>query len=84
MTRQPLSPGQQRSVEVFVRQRGVRCKLCHNENLRCQDSAATFPGGGFNVRLICTNTETEAHSEGHGLVRDYSITPGEARQIGLR
>lgn len=81
--RQPLSSGTQRSVEEFVRQEGVRCNLCGNEDLRCADSAAVFLGGGLNVRLICTNEGAEAHAGGIGMIRDYSITAEEARRIGL-
>jgi hypothetical protein len=40
--RQPLTPDQQRSVEAFVRRRGETCKICGSEDLRCDDSAATF------------------------------------------
>jgi hypothetical protein len=81
--RQPLSPDQQRSVEAFVRRLKERCKLCGSEDLRCDDSAATFAGGGYSVRLICANDAAPIHVGGIGLVRDYSITADEARQIGL-
>ncbi len=47
------------------------------------EDAATYIGGGFNVRVLCTNTGAEAHAGGFGLARDYSITPDEARLVGL-
>lgn len=47
------------------------------------EDAATYLGGGFNVRVLCTNTGAELHAGGFGLARDYSITPDEARRVGL-
>jgi hypothetical protein len=82
--RQPLSPDQQRSVEHFVRRKGKRCNVCGSEDLCCGAAAAPYLGGGFNVHLICINEEDKAHAAGFGLIRDYSITAEEARQIGLR
>jgi hypothetical protein len=82
--RQPLNLDERRSVEEFVRRKGERCNLCGNADLRCDDTAATYIGGGFNVRLICTNDGDPAHTGGIGLVRDYSITADEAQQISLR
>jgi hypothetical protein len=60
-----------------------RCGLCGSTDLRCDEDAATYIGGGFNVRVLCTNTGAEAHAGGFGLARDYSITPDEARLVGL-
>jgi hypothetical protein len=81
--RQPLNPNQQRRVEEFVRRKGESCVLCGSEALRCADTAATYIGGGFNVRLICTNAEDPAHTGRLGLVWNYSITADEAERISL-
>jgi hypothetical protein len=81
--RQLLGPDQQRRVEEFLRQKEERCALCGSEDLRCDNSAASYIGGGLNVRLICTNAGDQAHTGSLGLVCNYSITADEARQIGL-
>jgi hypothetical protein len=81
--RQLLGPGQQRRVEEFVGRKGERCPLCGSAALRCDNSVATFIGGGLNVRLTCTNAGDQAHTGRLGLVWNYSITADEARQIGL-
>jgi hypothetical protein len=78
-----LGPEQRRRVEELVREKEERCGLCGSTDLRCEEDAATFVGGGFNVRVLCTNTEAEAHAGGFGLARDYSVTPDEARRVGL-
>ncbi len=75
--RRHLSPDQRRRVEGLVREKEERCGLCGSTDLRCDEDAATYIGGGFNVRVLCTNTG------GFGLARDYSITPDEARLVGL-
>ena len=81
--RQQLRPDQQRLVEEFVRRKGKTCALCGSAALRCDYSAATYLGGGLNVRLICTNAGDQAHTGGLGLVWNYSITGDEAARIGL-
>jgi hypothetical protein len=53
------------------------------ENLRCDEDAASYLGGGYSVRLLRTNTDATAHVGGIGLAWDYSITPDEARRGGL-
>jgi hypothetical protein len=78
-----LSPDQRRRLEGLVREKEERCGLCGSTGLRCDEDAAPFIGGGFNVRLLCTNTGAEVHAGGFGLVRDYSVTPEEARRVGL-
>jgi hypothetical protein len=81
--RGPLSPDQRRRVEELVREKEERCGLCGSTGLRCDEDAATFVGGGFNVRVLCANTGAEAPGVGLGLARDYSVTPDEARRVGL-
>jgi hypothetical protein len=81
--RRPLSPDQRRRVEELVREKEERCGLCGSTGLWCDEDAATFVGGGLNVRVLCTNTGAEAHAGGFGLGRDYSVTPDEARRVGL-
>jgi hypothetical protein len=81
--RRGLSSEQRQRVEELVRAKQERCALCGNANLRCDDSAARYMSGGYNVRLICTNDTAAAHTGGIGLARDYSITPDEARRVGL-
>ncbi len=81
--RRHLSPDQRRRLEGLVREKEERCGLCGSTDLRCDEDAATYIGGGFNVRVLCTNTGAEAHVGGFGLARDYSITPNEARLVGL-
>jgi hypothetical protein len=78
-----LGPEQRRRLEGLVREKEERCGLCGSTGLRCDEDAATFVGGGFNVRVLCTNTGAEAHAGGFGLARDYSVTPDEARRVGL-
>lgn len=74
---------QRRRLEGLVREKEERCGLCGSTDLRCEEDAATFVGGGFNVRVLCANTGAEAHAGGFGLARDYSVTPDEARRVGL-
>jgi hypothetical protein len=81
--RQLLGPDQQRRVEEFVRRKGETCTLCGTADLRCDNSAATYFGGGLSIRLICTNAGDQAHTGRLGLVWNYTITADEARQIGL-
>ena len=58
-------------------------EVCGFTGLRCDEDAATFVDGGFNVRVLCTNTGAEANAGGFGLARYYSVTPDEARRVGL-
>jgi hypothetical protein len=81
--RGPLSPDQRRRLEGLVREKEERCGLCGSTGLGCDEDAATFVGGGFNVRVLCTNTGAEVHAGGFGLARDYSVTPEKARRVGL-
>jgi hypothetical protein len=81
--RRYLGPDQQRRVEEFVRRKGEQCNLCGTADLQCDNSAATYFGGGLTVRLICTNAGDHAHTGGLGLLRNYSITADEAQHIGL-
>ncbi len=81
--RRPLSPDQRQRLEGLVREKEERCGLCASTGLRYDEDAATYIGGGFNVRVLCTNTGAEAHAGGFGLARDYSVTPNEARRVGL-
>ena len=53
--RRLLSPDQRRRVEEPVREKEERCGLCGSTGLRCDEDVATF-GGGFNIRVLCTNT----------------------------
>ena len=69
-----------------MREKEERCELCGSTDLRCDEDAATYVGGGyggFNVRVLCANTVAEVHAGGFGLARDYSITRDEARRLGL-
>jgi len=81
--RRRLSRDQRRRIEELVQEKQERCALCGNADLRCGEDAAPYMGGGYNVRLICTNDTVAAHTGGTGLTRDYSITPDEARRVGL-
>jgi hypothetical protein len=81
--RRHLSPDRRRHLEGLVREKEERCGVCGSTGLRCDENAATSIGGDFNVRVLCTNTGAEAHDGGFGLARDYSITPDEARRVGL-
>jgi hypothetical protein len=81
--RRPLSPEQRQRVEELVLEKGERCSLCGNANLRCDEDAASYLGGGYSIRLLCTNTDATAHVGGIGLAWDYSITLDEARRVGL-
>jgi hypothetical protein len=85
---QDLTPEQQIRVEVLVREKGEKCEVCGKADLRCGKLAAAYPGGGFTVHLWCPNLDAKAHDGGLGLakvglLRDYSITPEEARRVGL-
>ncbi len=81
--RQQLGLDQQRRVEEFLRRKGQRCTLWGSADLRCGNSAARYSGGGYNVRLICTDAGDQAHIGGIGLIWDHSITADEAQGIGL-
>jgi hypothetical protein len=82
--RRNLSQEQRRRIERLVRAKGERCGVCGNPELRSGEDAASNLGGGYSVTLRCTNALlAEDHAGGIGLVRDYSITPDEARQVGL-
>ena len=82
--RRPLSAEQRRSVEELVQEKGETCGLCGNVVLRCDKDAAPYLGGGYSVRLRCTNpTDDEEHAGGFGLAWDYSLTPEDAQRVGL-
>jgi hypothetical protein len=81
--RRPLSPGQRLRLEGLVREKEERCGLCGSTGLWCDEDAASFIGGGFNVRVLCTNTGAEVHAGGFGLARDHSVTPSKVRRPGL-
>jgi hypothetical protein len=82
--RRNLSREQRRGIESLVRAKGETCGVCGNSDLRSGEDAATQEGGGFSVELRCTNAFlAEGHAGGGGLVWNYSITPEEARQVGL-
>ena len=81
--RVPLSSQQRRRFEELVCEKGERCTLCANADLRCDEDAVPYLGGGYNVRLLCTNTWAKAHAAGRGLARDYTLTPDEAQFAGL-
>jgi hypothetical protein len=82
--RRLLSSEQRRRVEELAREKGETCGLCGNVVLRCDEDAAPYLGGGYSVRLRCTNpTDDEDHAGGFGLAWDYSLTPEEAQRVGL-
>jgi hypothetical protein len=81
--RRPLSSEQRRHIEQLVLEKGERCSLCGNANLRCDEDAAPYPGGGYSVRLMCTNADAAAHAGGIGLAWDYEISSSEASRVGL-
>ena len=53
--RRALSAEQRRRVEELVQEKGETCGLCGNVVLRCEEDAAPYLGGGYSVRLRCTN-----------------------------
>ena len=81
--REDLTPEQRRSIEELVREKGERCGLCGNSDLRCGKDAAPYLGGGYSVQLRCTNGRAGVHDGGIGLIWGYSITSDEARRVGL-
>jgi hypothetical protein len=81
--RQDLTPEQRRSIEGLVLEKGERCGLCGNSDLRCGKDAAPYLGGGYSVQLRCTNGRAGVHDGGIGLIWGYSITSDEARRVGL-
>jgi hypothetical protein len=81
--RRPLSSEQRQHIEQLVLEKGERCSLCGNANLRCDEDAASYQGGGYSVRLMCTNTDAAAHADGIGLTWSYEISSNEASQVGL-
>ena len=80
--REDLTPEQRRSIEELVREKGERCGLCGNIDLRCGKAAAEV-GGGYSVQLRCTNGKAGVHDGGIGLIWGYTITSDEARRVGL-
>ena len=84
VVRRNLSREQRRSIERLLRAKGETCRVCGNSDLRSADDAADEVGGGLSVELRCTNAFlAKGHAGGTGLVWNYSITPDEARQVGL-
>ena len=81
--RQDLTPEQRRSIEGLVREKGERCGLCGNSDLRCGKDAAPYLGDGYSVQLRCTNGRAGVHAGGIGLIWGYLITSDEARRVGL-
>ena len=81
--REDLTPEQRRSVEELVREKGERCGLCGNSDLRCGKDAAPYLGDGYSVQLRCTNGRAGVHAGGIGLIWGYLITSDEARRVGL-
>ncbi len=81
--RRPLSPEQRQRIEKLVLEKGERCSLCGNANLRCDEDTASSSSGGYSVRLLCTNTDAAAHASGIGLAWDYEISSNEASRVGL-
>ncbi len=79
-----LSPEQRRSVEELAREKGETCGVCGGVVLRCDEEAVSYEGGGYGVRLRCANpTDDEDHARGFGLAWDHSLSPEEARRVGL-
>jgi hypothetical protein len=66
----------------LVRRKGERCEVCGSTDLRCAAEFRPYLGGGVAVDLWCNNAEDERHVGKIGLVRFYSLTQAEARQIG--
>jgi hypothetical protein len=81
--RRPLSSGQRQRIEKLVLEKGERCSLCGNANLRCDEDAVSYLSGGYSVRLLCTNTDAAAHASGIGVAWDYEISSNEASRVGL-
>jgi hypothetical protein len=81
--RRPLSSEQRQRIEELVLEKGERCSLCGNANLRCDEGAASNQGRGYSVRLMCTNTDAAAHAGGIGLAWGYEISSNEASEVGL-
>ncbi len=82
-----LSPEQRRRVEALAQEKGETCGVCGGVVLRCGEEAYSLPGGGYGVRLRCTNpADDEDHAEsggGFGLAWDHSLSSEEARRVGL-
>ena len=82
-TMQRLSPEQQRRVEEWLWERGERCGVCGNANIRCEEVASEHLGG-LSLHLRCSNSDAEAHALGFGLTWTRSIAQEEkAQEIGL-
>ncbi len=64
-------------------EKGERCSLCGNANLRCDKDAASYLGKACSIRLPFTNTDAAAHAGGIGLAWGYDISSNEASQVGL-
>ena len=80
---QRFSLEQQRRVEEWLWERGERCGICGNANIRCEEVASEHLGCGLSLHLRCSNSDAEAHVLGFGLTWTHSITQEEARDIGL-
>ncbi len=82
-----LSPEQRRRVEELAQEKGETCGVCGGVVLRCDEDAYSYPGGGYGVRLRCTNpTDDQGHGGGgreFGLAWEYSLSSEEARRVGL-
>ncbi len=83
--RRLLSSEQRRHVEELAQEKGETCGVCGGVVLRCDEDAVSYPGGGYSVRLRCTNpTDDEEHAGGgFGLAWEYSLSSEEAQRVGL-
>jgi hypothetical protein len=85
--RRLLSSEQRRHVEELAQEKGETCGVCGGVILRCDEDAYSYPGGGYGVRLRCTNpTDDEGHGGGgggFGLAWEYSLSSEEARRVDL-
>ena len=82
--RRLLSSEQRRHVEELAQEKGETCGLCGGVVLRCDEDAVSYPGGGYGVRLRCTNPADEDHAGGgFGVAWNYALTPEEAQRVGL-
>jgi hypothetical protein len=72
---------QQSRIEALARSKGLACDACGSGYLFGAEDAHRTPDGGARVEMRCANAAAQPGSVGG--VREFSLSPEEARRIGL-
>jgi len=73
---------QQSRIEALARSKGLACDVCGSgQHLFSAEEAHRTPDGGARVEMRCGNAAAQPGSVGG--VREFALSPEEARRIGL-